>query len=83
VECSWSYRHPPRVGRKKQEKVAAAPRAVREIAWKAQCRLTARYRALTRRGKAKNVAVTAVARELAGFIWAISREVTTARAAAK
>src|SRR5712691_3769289 len=40
VECSWSYRHPPRVGRKKQEKVAAAPRAVREIAWKAQCRLS-------------------------------------------
>jgi transposase len=70
VECSWSYRHPPRVGCKKQEKVAAAPRAVREIAWKAQCRLSARYRALTRRGKLNNVAITAVARELAGFIWA-------------
>jgi transposase len=82
VECSWSYRHPPRVGRKKREKVSAAPRAVREIAWKAQCRLSARYRALTRRGKLNNVAITAVARELAGFIWAISREVTTARAAA-
>jgi transposase len=77
VECSWSYRHPPRVGRQKQEKVAAAPRAVREIAWKAQCRLSARYRALTRKGKLNNVAITAVARELAGFIWAISREVTT------
>jgi len=63
VECSWSYQHPPRVGKKKQEKVAAAPRAVREIAWKAQCRLSARYRALTRRGKLKTVAVTAVARE--------------------
>jgi transposase len=83
IECSWSYQHPPRVGKKKQEKVAAAPRAVREIAWKAQCRLSARYRALIRRGKAKNLAVTAVARELAGFIWAISREVTTARAAAR
>jgi transposase len=83
VESSWSYQHPPKVGKEKQEKVAAAPRAVREIAWKAQCRLTARYRALIRRGKLKTVAVTAVARELAGFIWAISREVTTARAAAK
>ena len=82
VECAWSYQHPPRVGRKKQEKVAAAPVAVREIAWKAQVRLSARYRALTRRGKLKTVAVTAVARELAGFIWAISREVTTAGAAA-
>src|SRR5258708_4390646 len=83
VECSWSYRHPPRVGRQKQEKVAAAPRAVREIAWKAQCRLSARYRALTKKGKLKNVAITAVARELSAFIWAISHEVTTARAAGR
>ena len=83
VECAWSYQHPPRVGQKKQEKVAAAPRAVREIAWKAQCRLHRRYRALLRRGKLKTVAITAVARELAGFIWAISREVSTARAAGK
>jgi transposase len=71
------------VGKQKQEKVAAAPRAVREIAWKAQCRLSARYRALTRKGKLKTVAVTAVARELAGFIWAISREIANPRAAAR
>jgi transposase len=83
VECSWSYQHPPRVSRDKQEKVAAAPSAVREIAWKAQCRLNKRYRALTRRGKLKTVAITAVARELAGFIWAVSREVTTVRVVAK
>jgi len=83
VECAWSYQHPPRVGQKKQEKVDAAPRAVREIAWKAQCRLHGRYRALIRRGKRKTVAITAIARELAGFIWAVSREVTTARAAAR
>jgi len=83
VECSWSYQHPPRIGKKKYEKVAAASPAVREIAWKAQCRLNARYRALIRRGKLKTVAITAVARELAAFIWAISHEVTTARAAGK
>jgi transposase len=83
VECAWSYQHPPRVGKDKQEKVAAAPRAVREIAWKAQSRLNRRYRALIRRGKLKTVAVTAVAREFAGFIWAIAREMTGARAAAK
>jgi transposase len=83
VECSWSYQHPPRVGKEKQEKVAAAPPAVREVAWKAQHRLYTRYRALTRRGKLKTVAVTAVARELAGFIWAISREVTATGAAAR
>lgn len=82
VECSWSYRHPPRVGKKKQDKVAAAPRAVREIAWKAQHRLYGRYRALTRNGKHKSVAITAIARELSGFIWAINREITTAGVAA-
>jgi len=82
VECSWSYQHPPRVGAHKQHKVDAAPPVVREIAWKAQCRLYKRYRALIRRGKLKTVAITAVARELAGFIWAVSREITTAQVAA-
>jgi transposase len=83
VECSWSYQHPPRVGRDKQHKVEAAPPAVREIAWKAQCRLYKRYRALIRNGKLKTIAITAVAREFAGFIWAVSREIATARAAAR
>jgi len=83
VECSWSYQHPPRIGKEKQAKVAVAPQAVGEIAWKAQCRLNARYRALTRNGKLKTVAVTAIARELCGFIWAINREITGPRAAAR
>jgi transposase len=75
VECSWSYRHPPRVGKKKLAKVAAAPRPVQDIAWKAQSRLAARYRALTRKGKRPTVVVTAIARELSGFIWAVNRAV--------
>lgn len=78
VECSWSYRHPPRVGAEKLAKVAAAPRAVQEIAWKAQSRLCARYRALARRGKRSTVVVTAIARELSGFIWAVNRAVAAA-----
>lgn len=78
AECSWAYRHPPRVGKDKQARVAAAPRVVREIAWKAQHRLYNRYRALTRRAKLKTVAITAIARELAGFIWAINRAITPA-----
>jgi transposase len=82
VECSWSYRHPPRVGKKKEDKVAAAPRGVREIAWKAQHRLYARYRALSRKGKHNAVVVTAIARELSGFIWAVNRELAGARAVA-
>jgi transposase len=84
VESAWSYRHPPRVGKDKQMKVAAAPPAVRAIAWKAQHRLYSRYRALTRRGKLKTVVVTAIARELAGFVWAVNRELTmTASAVAR
>jgi transposase len=83
VESAWAYQHPPRVARDKQAKVAAAPPAVREIAWKAQNRLYARYRALVRRGKLKTVAMTAVARELAGFIWAIGREIAATQPAAR
>jgi transposase len=73
VESSWCYRHPPRVGKDKQVKVEAAPEAVRAIAWKAQTRLTARYRDLTKKGKRPVVVVTAIAREMCGFIWAIDR----------
>jgi len=65
------------------QKVAAAPPKVREIAWKAQSHLNRRYRALIKRGKRKNVAITAVARELAGFVWAVAREVASAERAAK
>jgi transposase len=82
VECAWSYRHSPRVGPAKLAKVAAAPQAVRDIAWKAQTRLTARYRALCRAGKLDVVAITAVARELAAFVWAIARAVAAATAPA-
>ena len=82
VECAWSYRHPPRVGADKLAKLAAAPPAVRDIAWKAQVRLTARYRALQRGGKLQVVALTAVARELAAFVWAVGQAATTAAAAA-
>jgi transposase len=82
VEAAWSYRYPPRVSREKQMKVAAAPRAVREIAWKAQMRLCGRFRSLTRKGKRPTVVATAIARELAAFIWAINREVVGSHATA-
>jgi hypothetical protein len=68
------------VGKKKEDKVTAAPHGVREIAWKAEHRLYARYRALTRKGKHNAVVVTAIARELLGFIWAINRELAAAGA---
>ena len=75
IESAWSYRYPPRVSKEKLAKVEAAPRAVREIAWKAQMRLCGRFRTLTRKGKRSTIIVTAVAREISAFIWAINREV--------
>jgi hypothetical protein len=66
----------------KQVKVEAVPQAVREIAWKAQSRLNQRYRALLRRGKLKNIVITAVAREFVGFIWAVAQAVGAAPAPA-
>jgi transposase len=81
VEAAWAYRHPPRVGYEKQALVAAAPRSAREIAWKAQVRLCARFRTLSRKGKKSTVVATAIARELAAFIWAIDRAVTAPRPA--
>jgi hypothetical protein len=84
MEAAWSYRHPPRVGAEKAARVAAAPRPAREIAWKAQTRLSARYRRLAASGKRQTVVVTAIAREMTGFIWDICRQampdVTVARA---
>jgi transposase len=71
VEAAWSYRCRPAVGpglRKRQEGVSAE---VKAIAWKAQHRLCSRYRMLTARGKCRQQATTAIARELLGFIWAI------------
>jgi transposase len=82
VEAAWSYRHPPRVGYEKQALVSAAPRAAREIAWKAQVRLCKRFRMLSRKGKKSTVVATAIARELAAFIWAIAREVSGLRTSA-
>src|SRR5262249_22981509 len=62
VEAAWTYRHPARVGREKQVKVAAAPRRVREIAWKAQTRLCGRFRTLLRKGKKPTIRPPVAAR---------------------
>ncbi|GAC1043915.1 hypothetical protein thsrh120_39190 [Rhizobium sp. No.120] len=79
VESAWTYRHPPKVGAKKLYRLEEAPPKVREIAWKAQSRLTARYRTLAGRGKRTTVVCTAIARELTGFMWAVAREAQSIR----
>jgi transposase len=78
VESAWTYRHPPRIGKAKLYRLEAVPPRVREIAWKAQTRLTTRYRALSGRGKKTTVVCTAIARELVGFMWSVAKEVQTA-----
>jgi len=75
VESAWTYRFPPRVSARKKKKLDQVSPKIREIAWKAQSRLTARYRAFVARGKKSTVACTAVARELVGFMWAVAMEV--------
>jgi transposase len=73
VEAAWTYRHPARKTACLQRRAERTPEAVQDIAWKAQKRLCARYRSMEGRGKLKVQACTAVARELAGFIWAIGQ----------
>ena len=72
IEAAHSYRFPARIARHKLAAVDAVPEAVREIAWKAQTRLCQRYRHMMAKGKPKQVVVTAIARELAGFVWSIA-----------
>ena len=76
VESAWAYRLPARVTPIIQKRQEGVPKQVREIAWRAQLRLCARYRRLSGKGKTKQLVVTAIARELAAFMWAIAREVT-------
>jgi transposase len=78
VESAWTYRHPPRTGAQKHYVLEKLPTSVKDIARKAQTRLCSRCQTPASRGKHLTVAVTAVARELAGFVWAIGREVKPA-----
>lgn len=75
VESAWSYRYPARKTRVIQRRAERTAPEVQAIAWKAQKRLCARYRHLIEGGKNKAVTTTAVARELAGFLWAIAKVV--------
>jgi transposase len=70
-----TYRFPARVGVSLQERQEGLPEEVRAIAWKAQVRLCGRYRKMMARGKRQTVVITAIAREMAAFLWAIGGKV--------
>ena len=72
---AWSCRFPARVSRRLRDSQETLPQSVLEIAWKAQVRLCARYQRLIAKGEQSQIAVTAVARELAGFMRVIARTV--------
>jgi transposase len=76
TEAAWNYRFPARLSRSLRERGIALPEAVRHHAWKAQLRLCARFARLSTRGVQVNKVCVAVARELAGFVWAIAQQVS-------
>ncbi|MFZ2088520.1 MAG: IS110 family transposase [Desulfobaccales bacterium] len=73
LEAAWAYRWRARLTGPLLKRQEGLPEHIRQLAWKAQVRLCARYRRLMGRGKHKNTVVTAIARELAAFFWAIGR----------
>ena len=74
VEAAWAYQHRPNVTGYllRRQKSLALSEEVKQMAWKAQHRLHKRYQAFAMRGKNKNQIVTALGRELLGFVWAIA-----------
>lgn len=80
IEAAWSYRFPARISREQLLRQERLAKPIRDTAWKAQERLCRRYRKLTRAGKPATVVTAAIARELAGFVWAIAKQAPPASA---
>ncbi len=74
IEAAWSYRFPARISREQLLRQEGLAKPIRDTAWKAQEPLCRRYRKLARAGKPPTVVTAAIARELAGFVWAIATE---------
>ena len=75
LEGAWAYRYPAKVSRHLPRRLATPPKIIQDLSWKAQVNLCKRYRRLVSRGKHVNGVTVAMARELAGVMWAIAREV--------
>jgi transposase len=70
IESAWAYQHHPNVGARLRSRHDGVPPDTVARAWAAQQRLCRRFRQLGGRKDSRNVVVTAIARELAGFVWA-------------
>jgi transposase len=75
VDGAWAYRYPAKVSRHLQRRLDKQPNIIQDISWKAQVRLCTRSRQLIARGTHANVVTVAMARELAGCMWAIAQQV--------
>lgn len=75
VESAWSYRYSPAIKKTMRQRVSELPPEIQSIAWEAQNRLHRKFRVMTRQGKIKGTITVAIARELAGFVWAIAKEI--------
>jgi transposase len=75
IECAWAYRFPARKTAQIQRRAERTSAAVQAISWKAQKRLCGRFQRLRARGVSAPKTVTAIARELCGFLWAVVCEV--------
>ena len=75
VEAAWAYRHRPSVQGNLKKRQELLSEKITSTAWKAQHRLHDRYRRLVVHGKLKPVVITAIARELLGFVWAVGCQV--------
>jgi transposase len=74
-EAAWAYQYRPAMSPELKKRQEGLSEEVKEIAWKAQHRLCSRYRHLTAKGKLRQKIMTAIGRELLGFIWAIGIQV--------
>jgi transposase len=79
IEGAWSYQLPARITRERLRRMEGLPKQIRDIAWKAEVRLCARFHRLRACGKPANVVTTAIAREMLAYIWAIARELPTVK----
>jgi transposase len=75
VEGAHSYKHNANISKEMQLRQEGLSKEIIDMAWQAQLRLCRRYNRLMHKGKHRNVVVTAIAREMIAYIWAISREV--------
>lgn len=72
TEAAWHYLRPPNVSSALRKRQEGLPESIKQISWRAQKRLNSKFHRLLARGKPRQTAVVAVARELLGFVWSIA-----------